>query len=140
MHTPELVSKVFASEEEPRYFTSDTYSNEFTARAGASGSWLMLWTLQLQLQLGAAPSGAAICRPPGHHAESGSALGFLLFQQCRYAVPFFFLPFSLLLFLGAHRIHCIQTCSLVPLTMSILCPIARPLLHGLHNAQARRRS
>jgi hypothetical protein len=34
---------------------------------------------------GAARNGAAIIRPPGHHAESGTSLGFCLFNNAAVA-------------------------------------------------------
>lgn len=80
VHTPELVTNVFHTAEEPCYFTSDTYSNAFTARAArlAAGACI---DVAVAVASGSAPSGAAICRPPGHHAESSMAMGFCFFNN-----------------------------------------------------------
>jgi len=84
VHTPALVSNVFATEEDPHYFTSDTYSNKFTAPAArlAAGACV---DIAVAVATGAAPCGAAICRPPGHHAESGTAMGFCFFNNAAVA-------------------------------------------------------
>jgi len=75
---------VFDTARSPRYFTSDTYSNESTASSArlAAGACV---DVAVAVAKGIAPSGAAICRPPGHHAESSMAMGFCFFNNAAVA-------------------------------------------------------
>ncbi|KAG1678202.1 hypothetical protein FOA52_016139 [Chlamydomonas sp. UWO 241] len=64
--------------------TPDTYVNEHThlcARLAAGGAA----EVAALVARGHAPHGAAIVRPPGHHAESGMAMGFCFFNSAAVA-------------------------------------------------------
>ncbi len=64
--------------------TSDTYVNQHTnlcARLAAGGAC----EVACMVARGEAPHGAAIIRPPGHHAESGMAMGFCFFNNAGVA-------------------------------------------------------
>lgn len=64
--------------------TSDTYINEHTfecARLAAGGSA----QVAAMVARGEVAHGAAIVRPPGHHAESNVAMGFCFFNNAAVA-------------------------------------------------------
>ncbi|KAK9818191.1 hypothetical protein WJX72_008532 [[Myrmecia] bisecta] len=83
-----LSAKAASPDEEgtggPAYFTSDTYVNAHTyqcARLAAGGCV----DVATAVARGEASCGAAIVRPPGHHAESGMAMGFCFFNNAGIA-------------------------------------------------------
>mmetsp|Transcript_9668 Transcript_9668/g.29296 ORF Transcript_9668/g.29296 Transcript_9668/m.29296 type:complete len:597 (-) Transcript_9668:192-1982(-) len=64
--------------------TADTYVNAYTnlcARLAAGGAA----EVASVVARGEAPHGAAVVRPPGHHAESGMAMGFCFFNNAAVA-------------------------------------------------------
>ncbi|KAK9862922.1 hypothetical protein WJX84_011523 [Apatococcus fuscideae] len=66
------------------YFTPDTYVNRYSstcARLAAGGCAAMA----AAVARGEAANGAAVVRPPGHHAESGTAMGFCFFNNAGIA-------------------------------------------------------
>mmetsp|Transcript_13788 Transcript_13788/g.29739 ORF Transcript_13788/g.29739 Transcript_13788/m.29739 type:complete len:574 (+) Transcript_13788:188-1909(+) len=91
VHTTELVDFVKTVGEgrpvpagTPLLMTSDSYVNAHTfhcARLAAGGSA----EVASLVACGQAPHGAAIVRPPGHHAESGMAMGFCFFNNAAVA-------------------------------------------------------
>ncbi|CAK0772037.1 hypothetical protein CVIRNUC_003922 [Coccomyxa viridis] len=66
------------------YFTQDTYVNAHTNSCArlAAGSCIDVATAVTRGQVA---NGAAIVRPPGHHAESGMAMGFCYFNNAGVA-------------------------------------------------------
>lgn len=63
---------------------SDTYVNKHTMLCArlAAGACI---DIAIAVYAGDAPSGCAICRPPGHHAESNTAMGFCFFNNAGVA-------------------------------------------------------
>eukprot|EP00798_Chlamydomonas_sp_ICE-L_P002356 gene2356-8664_t len=87
VHTSELVSFVQAASEGTEglpMVPPDTYINSHTHMCArlAAGSAAEVAT---SVARGEASHGAAIVRPPGHHAESGMAMGFCFFNNAAVA-------------------------------------------------------
>lgn len=91
-HTPELVAGLQAASQEaskatdglPTYFTPDTYVNAHTyqcARLSAGGCVQVTSAVARR----EARCGVAVVRPPGHHAESNTAMGFCFFNNAAIA-------------------------------------------------------
>ena len=75
---------------------------------------------------GEVASGAAIVRPPGHHAESGSAMGFCFFNNAAVAARAAQAAgASRVLILGAQPQHTARRCC-----CCCWCPILRGRLHS----------
>lgn len=83
-HTSEHIRSVLSTSEKPCDFTSDTYSNPHTATAARLAAGCCI-DVAVAVATGTAPCGAAICRPPGHHAESAMAMGFCFFNNAALA-------------------------------------------------------
>lgn len=63
---------------------SDTYINQHTLRCAALAAGSAA-EVACRVVRGEATSGAAIIRPPGHHAESNTAMGFCFFNNAAVA-------------------------------------------------------
>eukprot|EP00850_Spirogloea_muscicola_P014193 SM000100S09420 [mRNA] locus=s100:256222:261671:- [translate_table: standard] len=85
VHSNEHVDVVESScQSQERYFTPDTYSNQYSARAArlAAGSAV---DLAVAIATGNARNGVALVRPPGHHAEGDAVMGFCLHNNVAVA-------------------------------------------------------
>jgi hypothetical protein len=91
VHTHEHVSRLRAAADWPpgalhaaHWLPADTYVNEHTFDAAllAAGTAAEVATAVAR---GEARAGAAIIRPPGHHAESNTAMGFCFFNNAAVA-------------------------------------------------------
>ncbi|MGY0505979.1 histone deacetylase family protein [Luteimonas sp. e5] len=85
VHAGELISRVLDTPcDTPEWLDPDTVrspgSAEAALRAAGAGIAAVEWTLQ-------GPHSRAFCavRPPGHHAEAGTAMGFCLFNNIAVA-------------------------------------------------------
>ncbi|KAI8463818.1 MAG: hypothetical protein J3K34DRAFT_388866, partial [Monoraphidium minutum] len=91
VHTAEHLTRLRAAADWPpgalhasRWLPADTYANEHTfgaalLAAGAAAE------VAVAVARGEACGGAAIIRPPGHHAESNTAMGFCFFNNAAVA-------------------------------------------------------
>nr|VDC82007.1 unnamed protein product [Brassica rapa] len=66
------------------YFTSDTYANEYSARAARLAAGLCA-DLATEIFSGRVKNGFALVRPPGHHAGIKDAMGFCLHNNAAVA-------------------------------------------------------
>ncbi|CAN7011316.1 unnamed protein product [Brassica rapa subsp. trilocularis] len=66
------------------YFTSDTYANEYSARAARFAAGLCA-DLAKEIFSGRVKNGFALVRPPGHHAGIKDAMGFCLHNNAAVA-------------------------------------------------------
>ncbi|XP_024015166.1 histone deacetylase 15 isoform X2 [Eutrema salsugineum] len=66
------------------YFTSDTYANEYSARAARLAAGLCA-DLATEIFSGRVKNGFALVRPPGHHAGIRHAMGFCLHNNAAVA-------------------------------------------------------
>lgn len=84
VHTLDLVQVVQQTAICNLDFSPDMYTNQHTslcAKLAAGGASEVAQVVAR----GVAPHGAAIIRPPGHHAESGMAMGFCFFNNAAVA-------------------------------------------------------
>ncbi len=81
-HDPSYVSLIRETRDRPRrQLDPDTVTSErsYDAAGMAAGGFLELIDATLS---GEIHNGFALVRPPGHHAESGKAMGFCIFNNC----------------------------------------------------------
>lgn len=89
-HVPELAREVDIKSEEARIRGSsvplkpDTYVNQHTSLCARLSAGACIDVAEAVVH-GEARSGAAICRPPGHHAESNTSMGFCFFNNAAIA-------------------------------------------------------
>lgn len=90
-HIPELLEAVDVLSEQSRlqgnaglHFSPDTYVNQHTAMCAklSAGACVDVTTAVMH---GEARAGVAVVRPPGHHAESNTAMGFCFFNNAGIA-------------------------------------------------------
>jgi hypothetical protein len=90
-HIPELLARVDLLSEHARlqggtglHYSPDTYVNQHTALCArlSAGACVDVATAVVQ---GEARAGVAVVRPPGHHAESNTAMGFCFFNNAGIA-------------------------------------------------------
>ncbi|CAF2128033.1 unnamed protein product [Brassica napus] len=85
VHTSEHVDAVdITSQLHNSYFTSDTYANEYSARAARLAAGLCA-DLAKEIFSGRVKNGFALVRPPGHHAGIKDAMGFCLHNNAAVA-------------------------------------------------------
>lgn len=86
VHAREHVSNMAAAcaGEEGHRLPSDTYSNQHTAMCASLAAGSAAQVAQAVAR-GQAPHGAAIIRPPGHHAESNTVMGFCFYNNAAVA-------------------------------------------------------
>nr|VDC72238.1 unnamed protein product [Brassica rapa] len=85
VHTSELVDAVnITSQLLYSYFTTDTYANEYSARAARLAAGLCA-DLATEIYSGRVKNGFALVRPPGHHAGIKHAMGFCLHNNAAVA-------------------------------------------------------
>ncbi|WZZ42805.1 hypothetical protein YC2023_039064 [Brassica napus] len=85
VHTSEHVDAVdTTSQLQHSYFTSDTYANEYSARAARLAAGLCA-DLAKEIFSGRVKNGFALVRPPGHHAGIKDAMGFCLHNNAAVA-------------------------------------------------------
>nr|BAC42833.1 putative histone deacetylase [Arabidopsis thaliana] len=85
VHTSEHVDAVdTTSQLLYSYFTSDTYANEYSARAARLAAGLCT-DLATDIFTGRVKNGFALVRPPGHHAGVRHAMGFCLHNNAAVA-------------------------------------------------------
>ncbi|KAG5405921.1 hypothetical protein IGI04_012040, partial [Brassica rapa subsp. trilocularis] len=85
VHTSEHVDAVdITSQLHNSYFTSDTYANEYSARAARFAAGLCA-DLAKEIFSGRVKNGFALVRPPGHHAGIKDAMGFCLHNNAAVA-------------------------------------------------------
>nr|6J6T_A Chain A, Histone deacetylase 15 [Arabidopsis thaliana]6J6T_B Chain B, Histone deacetylase 15 [Arabidopsis thaliana]6J6T_C Chain C, Histone deacetylase 15 [Arabidopsis thaliana]6J6T_D Chain D, Histone deacetylase 15 [Arabidopsis thaliana] len=85
VHTSEHVDAVdTTSQLLYSYFTSDTYANEYSARAARLAAGLCA-DLATDIFTGRVKNGFALVRPPGHHAGVRHAMGFCLHNNAAVA-------------------------------------------------------
>ncbi|CAN8269095.1 unnamed protein product [Cochlearia groenlandica] len=85
VHTSEHVDAVdTTSQLLYSYFTSDTYANEYSARAARLAAGLCA-DLATEIFSGRIKNGFALVRPPGHHAGIRHAMGFCLHNNAAVA-------------------------------------------------------
>ncbi|CAH8302168.1 unnamed protein product [Eruca vesicaria subsp. sativa] len=85
VHTSEHVDAVnITSQLLYSYFTSDTYANEYSARAARLAAGLCA-DLATEIYSGRVKNGFALVRPPGHHAGIKHAMGFCLHNNAAVA-------------------------------------------------------
>ncbi|KAG7577744.1 Histone deacetylase domain [Arabidopsis thaliana x Arabidopsis arenosa] len=85
VHTSEHVDAVnTTSQLLYSYFTSDTYANEYSARAARLAAGLCA-DLATEIFTGRVKNGFALVRPPGHHAGIRHAMGFCLHNNAAVA-------------------------------------------------------
>lgn len=87
MHTQEHLQRLqlFCSGTVPAVsIPSDTYINQHTLRCAALAAGSAA-EVACRVVRGEASRGAAIIRPPGHHAESNTAMGFCFFNNAAVA-------------------------------------------------------
>ncbi|XP_010506955.1 PREDICTED: histone deacetylase 15 [Camelina sativa] len=85
VHTSEHVDAVdTTSQLLYSYFTSDTYANEYSARAARLAAGLCA-DLATEIFSGRVKNGFALVRPPGHHAGIRHAMGFCLHNNAAVA-------------------------------------------------------
>jgi histone deacetylase 6 len=68
----------------PSAIPSDTYINQHTLQCAALAAGSAA-EVAVRVWRGEGPCGAAIIRPPGHHAESNTAMGFCFFNNAAVA-------------------------------------------------------
>lgn len=90
-HTTELISQIEQAAELSKqaggrtlHLKPDTYVNSHTALCARLSAGACV-DVAVAVATGQAPSGAAICRPPGHHAESNTAMGFCFYNNAAVA-------------------------------------------------------
>ncbi|KAH0880414.1 hypothetical protein HID58_067808 [Brassica napus] len=85
VHTSEHVDAVnITSQLLYSYFTTDTYANEYSARAARLAAGLCA-DLATEIYSGRVKNGFALVRPPGHHAGIKHAMGFCLHNNAAVA-------------------------------------------------------
>jgi acetoin utilization deacetylase AcuC-like enzyme len=85
LHTPELIAAVERSRGAARVrFDADTVASRETYRAALLAAGAALRGVEAVVQDGVAGA-FALVRPPGHHAESGRAMGFCFFNNAALA-------------------------------------------------------
>ncbi|CAN7117700.1 unnamed protein product [Brassica rapa subsp. narinosa] len=85
VHTSEHVDAVdITSQLHNSYFTSDTYANEYSARAARLAAGLCA-DLAKEIFSGRVKNAFALVRPPGHHAGIKDAMGFCLHNNAAVA-------------------------------------------------------
>jgi histone deacetylase 6 len=86
VHTPEHVDNMAAacSGDGAIRLPSDTYSNQHTAMCASLAAGSAAQVAQAVAR-GEATHGAAIIRPPGHHAESNTVMGFCFYNNAAVA-------------------------------------------------------
>ncbi|KAG0580183.1 hypothetical protein KC19_4G154200 [Ceratodon purpureus] len=85
VHTAEHVSAVQSTEENSlTYFTPDTYANKHSALAARLAAGICV-DLASAIMTGKAHNGFAVIRPPGHHAEQETVMGFCLHNNAAVA-------------------------------------------------------
>uniref|UniRef100_A0A1J3HCI6 histone deacetylase n=2 Tax=Noccaea caerulescens TaxID=107243 RepID=A0A1J3HCI6_NOCCA len=85
VHTSEHIDAVdITSQLLYSYFTSDTYANEYSARAARLAAGLCA-DLATEIFSGRVKNGFALVRPPGHHAGIKHAMGFCLHNNAAVA-------------------------------------------------------
>ncbi|KAF8103663.1 hypothetical protein N665_0186s0031 [Sinapis alba] len=85
VHTSEHVDAVnLTSQLLYSYFTTDTYANEYSARAARLAAGLCA-DLATEIYSGRVKNGFALVRPPGHHAGIKHAMGFCLHNNAAVA-------------------------------------------------------
>ncbi len=78
VHSSKHVDVVEATEHEDlTYFTPDTYANKYSALAARLAAGICA-DLATAIITGKAHNGFALVRPPGHHAEEETVMGFCL--------------------------------------------------------------
>lgn len=90
-HIPELLEAVDLLSEQSRlaggnglHFSPDTYVNEHTALCARLSAGACV-DVARAVATGDARAGVAVVRPPGHHAESNTAMGFCFFNNAGIA-------------------------------------------------------
>lgn len=91
-HVPELMTAVNMISERSRlqgnetlhWPTSDTYVNQHTAMCARLSAGACV-DVAVAVTRGEAANGVAVVRPPGHHAESNTAMGFCFFNNAGIA-------------------------------------------------------
>ncbi|PSC68929.1 histone deacetylase 15 isoform X1 [Micractinium conductrix] len=90
-HIPELLAAVDVLSEQSRlqgntglHFSPDTYVNQHTAMCAKLSAGACVDVTHAVVK-GEARAGVAVVRPPGHHAESNTAMGFCFFNNAGIA-------------------------------------------------------
>jgi acetoin utilization deacetylase AcuC-like enzyme len=90
-HTPALLSQIAAASQSAMsedkniiHLKPDTYVNAHTFMCARLSAGACV-DVTLAVASGTANSGIAICRPPGHHAESNMAMGFCFYNNAAVA-------------------------------------------------------
>ncbi|EFN54718.1 hypothetical protein CHLNCDRAFT_24556 [Chlorella variabilis] len=90
-HIPELLEAVDVLSEQARlqggaglHFSPDTYVNQHTAMCAKLSAGACV-DVAAAVVRGEARAGVAVVRPPGHHAESNTAMGFCFFNNAGIA-------------------------------------------------------
>jgi len=90
-HTSSMVDFIDSTTEHSRlaggrtmHLKSDTYVNEYTAMCARLSAGACVDVAEAVAR-GEARAGAAICRPPGHHAESNTSMGFCFYNNAAIA-------------------------------------------------------
>ena len=87
-HTTRHVDAVEATAgKEPHRFDWDTFTSAATWQAATLAAGGLLAVIDAVMD-GRATNGAALVRPPGHHAEADSAMGFCLFNNVAVAARY----------------------------------------------------
>ena len=90
-HIPELLEAIDVLSEQSRlaggtglHFSPDTYVNQHTALCARLSAGACV-DVARAVVAGEARAGVAVVRPPGHHAESNTAMGFCFFNNAGIA-------------------------------------------------------